>query len=70
MDKCNQIEADLHQCNEVIKNANSLLLNCKNEVTQAKLQDVLNEIKIDMEDQLRRIQKKNFVNLIFEYISY
>ena len=65
MDKTSQIEADLHQCNQVIKNANTLLENCKNEVTQAKLQDVLNEIKIDMEDQLRRIQKKNFVIFIY-----
>jgi len=61
MDKISQIETDLFQCNEVIKNANELLTNCKNEVTQAKLQDALNEIKIDLDDQLKRIQKKNFV---------
>jgi GTPase SAR1 family protein len=54
------IESQLGMCDKAIKNVADLLKDYKNEETQKKLQETYFEIVYDLEDQLRKIRKKEF----------
>ena len=60
MNELSAIEADLLTCETIFKLSSEILTNYKVEVNQVKLQDSLSIMKIDLDDQLKRVKKKNF----------
>lgn len=55
-----EIETELECCNEAFEKANEILNNSSLENTRSNFQDSLNELRNDLDDQLRRIRKKDF----------